>query len=154
MTRFSGLPAVLPALLLSLVACSSSEEPPTDEMTLLVTNDSCQLMNCSPIRVLAFPDKQPGTPGGNWSIDLGLVTTPSACLTLPPGAIFRVIGGPDTTTFSWTTGDAVSLGTIPASGSIVLAVPSTGSFVPDRAKGWKVSLPGGGEVTEAEACSP
>lgn len=154
MTRFSGLPAVFPALLLSLVACSSSEEPPTGDMTLLVTNDSCQLMNCSPIRVLAFPDNQPGTPGGNWSIDLGLVTTPSACLTLPPRAIFRVIGGPDTTIFSWTTGDGVSLGTIPASGSIVLSAPSTGSFVPDRAKGWKVSLPGGGQVTEAEACSP
>jgi len=61
-------------------------------VTLLVTNGTCQGGHCDSLRVLDFPSNQPLTPGGYWSLDLGLITASEACFTLPPTAAFHVIG--------------------------------------------------------------
>lgn len=42
----------------------------------------CGANGCTAFHVLAFPENQPATPGGFWSVDLGEVTTVSACLTI------------------------------------------------------------------------
>ena len=51
-------------------ACSVFDEAPRP-VSLLVTNATCNPGPCTAIRVLAFPDDQPRTPGGLWSLDLG-----------------------------------------------------------------------------------
>ena len=145
-------------LLLTALACSSSVEPRSN-VRLLVTNGTCGSSSCSPLQVLAFPSNQPRTPGGLWSIDLGLITAPSACLTLPSSATFRVIGVSndgtkgDTTTFAWTTAVPLSLGAQPPSASRIFAAPTTSSFVPATAPGWSATLPGP-SVSPTQACTP
>lgn len=138
-------------LLLAAVACSSSVQPRAG-VTLLVTNATCDAGSCSPLQILGFPSNQPATPGGMWSLDLGLVTTPSACLKLPVSATFRVIGPGTTTTYTWTTGNGLSLGAQPPSASRIQAGPSTGAFVPARAAGWTITFPGGTAVSASQAC--
>ena len=148
--------AFLPALLL-VIACSGAVEP--RGLTLLVTNGTCQAASCTPLHVLGFPSNQPLTPAGYWSIDLGLITTPSACLTFPPSATFRIIGvsndgTADTTTFTWTPGSALSLGVQDSSTPRFWAAPSTSAFVPANGSGWSVSLPGGSRVSPSQTCTP
>lgn len=147
--------ALAGTLLLALLGCSSPTEPIVG-ITLLVTNGTCRLGLCDTVRVLGFPTNQPLTPGGYWSLDLGFVAGPSTCLTLPPSAEFRVIdvSAADTTTFTWTTADSVSLGSQPAGAPLLFAMPSTTAFVPERAAGWRVSLPGGHGVVPASSCTP
>lgn len=146
-------------LFLTATACTSATEPRSG-MTLLVTNVACQTDQCAPVMVLGFPDNQPHTPGGLWSLELGLVTTASACLELPATATFRVIGWSadgtraDTTLFPWTSARGLSLGTRLPSESGFRASPSTLEFAPAKSSGWSVSLPGTGAVSPAPACNP
>jgi len=142
-------------LLLAFLACSTPTEPAAG-ITLLVTNGTCRFDVCDTVRVLGFPAGQPLTPGGYWSLDLGLVAGPSACLTLPPSAEFHVIdaSNADTTTVTWTTSDSLSLGSQPAGAPLLFATPSMTGFVPERAEGWRVTLPGGPGVVPASACMP
>ena len=104
----------IPPLMLAALSCSSSLEP-TSNVTLLVTNGSCDPGPCSAERVLAFPSNQPNTPGGDWSLDLGTMTGPQLCVTIPISSTFRVIGPGETTTFVWNTAKPVSLGVWPPS---------------------------------------
>jgi hypothetical protein len=142
---------------LASLACSSNLGPKSG-ITLLVTNSTCLTGQCDSVEVLAFPAEQPRTPGGYWSLDLGLLTNRSKCFTLPPSATFRVIavsssGGPnDTTTFTWTTADPVSLGAQAPSGPRLQATPSTSGFVPDESAGWSVTLPSGTRPSNSSAC--
>jgi len=147
--------ALAGTLLLALLACSSPTEP-VSGITMLVTNSTCRLGMCDTVRVLGFPTNQPLTPGGYWSLDLGLVAGPSVCLTLPPSAEFHVVdvSTADTTTFTWTTADSLSLGSQPPGAPLLFAMPSTTAFVPERAAGWSVTLPGGPGVVPASACTP
>jgi hypothetical protein len=146
-------------LLLGALACSSPAGPRAG-IALLVVNGTCQMGRCEPVHVLGFPGNQPHTPGGFWSLDLGLVIASSACLTLPPSATFNVIGvsddgtRADTTTYTWTTADPLSLGAQPARSSRLLAAPTTTAFVPASAAGWGITLPGGSEASPAQACTP
>jgi hypothetical protein len=90
-------------------------------------------------------------------LDLGVITTPSACVTLPRTAAFYVIEVPgnDTTTFTWTTAKPVSLGAQAASlGTVVLTLTATDTFVPMSASGWSVDLPGGTKAVPAAPCTP
>jgi hypothetical protein len=145
-------------LLLAALACSSTVAPRAG-VTLRITNGTCLGASCTPLQVLGFPSNQPLTPGGFWSIDLGLLTGPSACLAFPPSATFRVIGvsndgtQADTTTYTWTTATPLSLGAQSPSASRIMAAPSTSAFVPARASGWSVTLPGGSRVSTTEACT-
>jgi hypothetical protein len=149
----------VPLLLLATLACSSSLEPRSG-VTLLVTNGTCQAGQCTPLAILGFPSNQPITPGGLWSIDLGLLTVPAACLTFPRSAIFRVIGvsndgtKADTTTYTWTTALPLSLGALEPPASRLWASPSTAAFVPASAPSWIVNLPAGSHVSPRQACSP
>lgn len=149
----------LSLIVVATLACSSSVEPRTG-VTLLVTNGSCRLGPCAPLEVFAFPSNQPNTPGGLWSLDLGVITTAQACLTLPSKAEFRVIGvrdggGADTSTFTWTNAKALSLGGQPPSASRFSATPSTATFVPADAAGWEVTVPGSGShPSQSSACTP
>jgi hypothetical protein len=143
--------------LLVAMSCSTGLEPRAG-VTLLVTNATCQAGQCESVRVLGFPANQPSTPGGFWSLDLGVVAGSEACLTLPPSAVFRVIGQhtdgtADTTSFTWTTAKSISLGALPPSGSRIQAGPSTPGFVPARASGWRTTLPGEAQPTQTTACS-
>jgi hypothetical protein len=138
-------------------ACSSAVEPRSD-ITLLVTNATCLNGRCDSLKVLGFPGNQPRTPGGFWSINLGLVTTPQACFTFPSSATFRVIGvntdgTRDTTTFIWTSADELSLGVQPPAASPIQASPSTTVFVPAIAAGWSITFPAGSPLTTSSACT-
>lgn len=147
------------AVLLTLagLACSSVADPKAD-ITLFVTNDSCLSGHCDSLEVLGFPSNQPLTPGGYWSIALGLLTTSEACLKLPPDATFRVIGvnddgTRDTTTFTWTSAVPLALGAIPPSGRRIMARPSTTAFVPAASPGWSITLPNGSQPSSGSACT-
>lgn len=150
--------ARLPLLVVAALSCSSTVAP-RSRVTLLVTNGTCALGSCTPLEILAFPSKQPLTPGGPWTLELGLLTAPSACLIFPPSATFRVIGvsndgtKADTTVVTWTTADALSLGTKPPGGPIFSAVPNTSPLVPASAAGWSVTLPTGSQALPAPACA-
>lgn len=147
----------LSLLLSSAIACSSSVEPPPSvSVTLLVTNATCNPGPCTPLRIRAFPNNQPHTPGGLWSLDLGLIITPSACLTIPPAATFRIIdaGSGATTTYTWASADSLSLGTLGPSESAIQATPSTGAFVPMSASGWSIALPSTSLPAPSGACTP
>lgn len=145
----------LSSILVAFLACSSTAEPHTG-VTLHVTNAPCLLGACSPVHVLAFPQKQPLTPGGLWSIDLGLLTAPGACLTFPPSATFRIweVGSTDTTKITWTPADSVELGALGPEESRFTALPSTSEFVPASASGWFVTLPGGTRASPGPRCAP
>jgi hypothetical protein len=140
------------------LACSSSVEPHSG-VTLLVTNATCSGGSCSPLEILGFPSNQPLTPGGLWSIDLGLLTGPAACVTFPASAKFLVIGvsndgtKADTTTYLWTTSLPLALGAQPPSASRILAAPSTRSFVPATAPGWRATLPSASQVSGSVICA-
>ena len=134
-------------------ACSVFDEAPRP-VSLLVTNATCNPGPCTAIRVLAFPDDQPRTPGGLWSLDLGTVTAASACLTIPAAAHFDVTGPEGTTTYRWTTNRPMSLGALPPSQGTIQAAPSTASFTPARADGWAVELPDASVASPARACGP
>lgn len=133
------LPVIAPA-------CSTTVAPRSG-VTLLVTNGTCSAGSCAPLEILGFPDNQPRTPGGLWSIDLGPLTGAAACVTFPASAKFLLICGADTTTFLWTTTLPLSLGTQPPSASRIYASPATSSFVPAAAPGWRATLPGAAQVS-------
>ncbi|HSQ32045.1 MAG TPA: hypothetical protein VLN49_19445 [Gemmatimonadaceae bacterium] len=136
------------------IACSSAVDVPPS-VTILVTNSTCSPGPCTSLRVLAFPDDQhqPHTPGGLWSLDLGIVSTASACLTIPAGAEFNVTGPNGTTTFLWSTANGLALGSLSPSDPVLQATPSTGRFVPSSAAGWSITLPGSSTPTPSGACT-
>lgn len=149
------LTRIFAPVLFAVVACtgSTSERGGTGTVTIRVTNTTCTSDNCAPLHILAFPDNQPLTPGGYWSLDLGIVSTRSACLTLPDHATFIVSGPSDKVTYTWTSADRVSLGAISTSESRIQAHPSTDSFVPTESSGWEIAMPNGGRVTAAGECA-
>jgi hypothetical protein len=141
-------------LALIVLGCSNTTSPPSG-ITLLVTNATCTADQCSPVQVLGFPENQPRTPGGMWSIDFGVVSGSSGCLTVPTSANFRVVDGSTgaATTYTWTTLDRISLGTLNGQ-SRIQAYPTTNTIVPGKARGWSVTLPAGVSVSPAQSCSP
>ena len=143
----------------ALVACAKDVVGPRSGVTLLVTNATCVAGACDSVRVLAFPSDQPNTPGGPWSVDLGVMTTPQKCFLLPPSAKFYVVAesgsaAPDTTTIVWTPFIPVSIGTQGRGGSSLFGAPSTGAFTPANAAGWAITLPTDSVVTQSAACTP
>lgn len=154
MRRFSSI-----VLALCTVACAKDVVGPRSGVTLLVTNGTCVAGHCDSLRVLAFPSNQPITPGGYWSLDLGLLTTSQTCFTLPPSANFYIISAPvrssaDTTTITWTSGMPLSLGVLSPSSSTIQATPATAAFVPANAAGWSITFPTGSRVTSSSTCTP
>jgi hypothetical protein len=140
--------------LLSLFACSSGIEPRFSSATLLVENTTCDSA-CAPIQILGFPTNQPNTPGGMWAIEIGVLTTRSGCFSLPPSATFRIISnGVTEKNFMWTLRDPLALGTPVPPATRLQAGPSTATFVPATAAGWKVSLPSGVGLSATEGCTP
>jgi hypothetical protein len=148
----------VPLLLFTALSCSSNVEPHSD-LTLLVTNETCVSGRCDSLVVLGFPSNQPATPGGFWSVELGLITTPQACFPLPASATFDVIGEhgdgtADTLTYTWTSTSSLALGAQPPSSSRIQASPSTTAFVPADAAGWRITFPTGSKATPSSACTP
>ena len=156
MTVYRGLTgSTLSVLCMVAIACSSSVSvEPSQSVTLQVTNQTCSPGPCTPLQILAFPSNQPNTPGGLWSLDLGMVTGASACLTIPASATFRVTGPGATTTYTWKSAIPLSLGTLPPTEPRLQARPSTGTFIPGNASGWSVTLPGASLPTPSGACTP
>ena len=147
MRSVGNTPAFL--ALLSLLACTSVTEPgPPPSVTLLVTNATCASGQCSSFRVRGFTDESPHVPGGPLSLELGTVSTESACLTLPPADTFWVNSTPSV----WTSRDPLSLGIQEPGQFWGHTGPSTVEFVPASSAGWSVTLPGGTAVTTADAC--
>jgi hypothetical protein len=142
-------------MLLVLAACTSSVEPLPDA-TLQVRNATCEPGPCQAIRVLAFPRNQPLTPGGLWSIDLGVVTGASACITLPHTAAFYVTdtGSGVVTVTTWELDDPIALAPWPPSGARFTASPTTPEFVAANASSWSVTLPGTAAPVAAQECVP
>ena len=113
---------VLALAAIAVSACARDVVEPRSGVTLLVTNASCVRGPCESMRVLAYPGVQPETPGGFWSLDLGVVATAQKCFVLPSSAHFYVISEPanasvDTTTFTWTTLAPLTLSAPPLSAS-------------------------------------
>jgi hypothetical protein len=150
--------------LLITLSCSPPAEPVASlsnppAATLLVTNGTCLAGRCDSLEILGFPSKQPNTPGGYWSLDLGRLAGPQACYAIPASATFRIIGvNPDSTrdtvTITWTTLSAMSLGALPPSSSRIQATPSTSAFVPADARAWQITLPGGSTPVPGAPCTP
>ena len=152
------------ALVALVTGCSSPVGPSghatyTSGVPLLVINGNCVAGQCTPLRVLAFPgqDRQPGTPGGLWSLDLGVVSQPQTCLFIPPSAIFRIIGQngngtADTLAIRWTSENPLSLAAVPLSANLSTAQPSTGDFTPATESTWHVTLPGPAVVEGGAGC--
>ena len=142
--------STLPVLLL-VFACTSPTGPGPSG-TLLVTNATCNLGQCSSFQVRGFWTHQPVyTPGGRWSMYLGTVSTEYACLTLPGVDSFRVGSPTEMTTYYWTSRDSLSLGILEPGELFWKATPS--EFVPANSAGWSITLPGGTAVTPANVCS-
>ncbi len=136
-----------------MFACTSPAEPePPPSATLLVTNATCDPGPCSSFQVLGFPSIQFYGPGGYWSLDLGTVSTGSACLTLPSADSFQVGSPTEMTTYNWTSRDSLALGTMEPGSLATHATPSTAEFVPANSAGWSITLPGGTAVTPADVC--
>jgi len=139
------------------LACKSIAPAADPPSTLFVTNANCANGQCDPFEVLAFPSNQPHTPGGFWSLNLGRITTPQACFTLPSSARFLIVAvnpdsSRDTTTITWTSAMPVSLGALPPSGNEIQANPSTSAFVPSSSPGWSITLPSGSAASAGPAC--
>ena len=140
--------STLPALLV-VFACTSATEPePPPSVTLLVTNATCDSGQCSSFQARGFPSNQPALPGGPLSLDLGTVSTESACLTLPSADTFWIQAKPSI----WTSHDSLSLGILEPGQFPGHASPSTSEFVPANSAGWSVTLPDGTAVTPADVC--
>jgi hypothetical protein len=142
------------ALLLPVLATCSSPVAPPRSVPLLITNTTCTPGPCQAIRILAFPQNQPRTPGGWWSLDMGVITTATACVRIPPSAHFtiREAGTDRSVDIPWTSGDSLALGPWAPTGARFQATPSTEWFVPQSAPGWRVALPGSAPPRPAPAC--
>ena len=141
-------------LLAVLGACSSNTQP-TTQTTLRVLNNTCAAGTCATVYVVAFPDKQPRTPGGPWRLNLGTVDGVSACLEIPPAASFTVTeepGGGQVVT-RWSIEDSLQLGltTTPPN---LMSSPTTSSFRPASSPGWTIDYPSSTRVDAAPACQP
>ena len=148
-----GSVAACATLLIVVIGCGDPLSPAAP-VKLLVSNNSCTSGTCASFEVLAFPENQPVTPAGYWSLDLGTITSERACLTIPASAKFTIVDGGTgaRTVFTWTTSKGVSLGLIPMNGSRIMASPSTPNFVAARAFGWRVALPGSSMPAPAAPC--
>lgn len=152
------------ALTVMALGCSSADEPTpyvgySTGVPILVTNGSCVGGSCAPLRILAFPSVTTSTPGGLWSLDLGVITTQQACLYIPAAAHFYVIGqemngSADTTVITWTSAVPVALSAQPPSMTRFTSSPTTAEFIPDQAAGWRTTLPAGTHVDQGSACTP
>lgn len=145
--------ATCAALLMLLAGCSDGTGPVAPSK-LLVTNTTCGAGPCATFEVLAFPENQPATPGGMWSLDLGAVTGPSACLTIPASAEFTITdaGSGAKRVVRWTTAQRASIGFITSSQFRLQASPSTDTFVPAHAAAWSVALPGNAAPVPGREC--
>jgi hypothetical protein len=147
------------ALLLAVAAAWSPLAGQSDSVRLLVTNSTCTPGPCQTVKVLAFPQNFPRTPGGRWRIELGTLSTASACFAIPPESKFLMVeqhpnGVEDTSFVRWTSRDSLALGTLAPDENWAAVGPSTGYFVPQRRRGWRVALPGVVEPEPARPCRP
>ena len=157
MTRIHRFPLLLSVpLLLTLAACSSPQDAnPAGGVTVLVVNQGCRY-HCPAMRVLAYPTGGVLTPGFDWSVELGIMTSSTACFTLPESLTQTVVevgtNYADTFTFTWTQSKPISLGSVSDAMPDWHAVATTDEFVPAAAKGWKTFLPGTSRVESAPVC--
>src|SRR6476619_6750508 len=147
------------ALLLAVAAAWSPLAGQSYSVRLLATKSTCTPGPCQTVEVLAFPQNFPRTPGGRWRIELGTLSTASACFAIPPEAKFLLVeqhtnGVNDTSFVRWTSRDSLALGTLAPSENWVDGGPSTGYFVPQRRRGWRVELPGMSSPDPARLCTP
>jgi hypothetical protein len=128
-------------------------------VSLLVVNSTCVDGPCDSLRVIGFPSGGPSATV-NWMVELGTVTGPSGCLTIPPMATYGNIvssndGQADTIVYQWTPARAMWLGAVtPSSPPPPFWSPSTQAFVPARALGWSAALPDSAGVQPAIPCTP
>jgi hypothetical protein len=137
-----------------VVFCLARESP--RGVPLLVTNTTCTPGPCQAIRIIAFPQNQPRTPGGFWSMNLGTVTGDSACFEIPPGTTFSITdasSGRTAVVRRWTTRDSLALGALVTSEPRFKEEPTTKWFVPQRARAWRIALPGDARPKPARACA-
>lgn len=163
MSRFVGLrhpSSWCSAALVSLAATLSCSSPlgPRTPVTILVTNATCVSGQCSAVHVYALPNVHVNTPAGPWRLDLGTTSAAQVCFRLPATATFRIVGEhedqtADTTTFLWTNAHALTLSAA-LGGTPEDVVSATATFVPARAAGWSVTLPGNAAPVPAAACTP
>ena len=140
-------------LLASVAACRSTTAPPSP-VSLFVQNGSCTSTGCDTVYVAAVPNTQPGTPGGIWVFNLGMVTGPSACLSIPGARTFRIIAQPSghETRIEWTTADTLYLGLTRIPMSRMDGIPNNPGFSPAAATGWSITFPTDSVPTPTASC--
>ncbi len=154
----SPVPRSIALLVIALSALSCSHTTaPQNPVTLRVSNASCGSGGCVAVHAVGFPSDAPQTPGGMWYLDLGTDSAATFCLSILRSGTFQVTavdqgGTSRTTTYNWSDGDSLSLGTLAVGESPLTATPSTPAFVPRSSAGWGVSLPGTSAVTPAAPC--
>ena len=144
-------------LVMAMAACASPIiDSVPEHVVLAVRNTTCDPGPCQAIRVLGFPQQQPRTPGGAWSLDLGVVSTATACLIIPASAQFTVTEASTgaVAVTDWTAYDSLTLASWSPTEPRFTAGPTTSAFVPGRANAWDVSLPGTTAPVPAAPCAP
>ena len=143
-------------LLVTLAACSPKAYAPT----VLVTNETCNAGQCRSLQILAFDassqyQSAPPFPGvSGWGFPLGDVTSASACLTFPHSTPLTLNGQ---TLATLTVADPFTL--IARDTLTLIEAPRTGTFVPQDAQGWSVTLDTapvgpGTPIAMDKACTP
>jgi hypothetical protein len=122
-------------------------------VTFLVTNATCSMGACAPLLVFAYPSirMEPAVP---YFVVLGIVTTSSACLTIPDSGVFTLISSGDTTIVPWTVADNFSVAAHDTlTQGLLFPVQPTPEFVPQSQPGWSLTVPGGTAAVPAKACT-
>lgn len=125
-----------------------SPPEPAPSATLLVTNGTCSSGQCSSFQLMGLPRNLPPVPAGPRSLNLGIVSTESVCLTLPAADTFWV----GETQSVWTSNNLLAFGILDPGEFWGYASPSTSVFLPASSPGWRVTLPGDTIVTPADPC--
>ena len=143
-------------LFLPVLATYATPLRPPRPVPLFVTNTTCTPGPCRPIRILGFPLHKVHVPNGGWKIDLGTVTTATACLTIPATTVFRVTEQPSgrSGTTLWTSRDSFALASRPPGVEVFSAFAMTQDFVPENARAWRVALPGDSTDTAVARVRP
>jgi hypothetical protein len=138
-----------------VLACSSTPaEPRFAHVTIRVENTACDAVACAPLSIVGLPKYQPALPDGPLSLLLGTMRSRVACFRFPLSVTFTFQDQQGIVEHVfWNYGDSVAIGIYPESLGYSQAKRITGLFVPNRAPGWRVTVPAGADLAADSACS-
>jgi len=158
--KFTGVPKTLPisiGLSLFILACSPApSEPLFTHVSIRIENMACDATACAPLSIVGLPKYQPVLPDGPypWFILLGTIRSRTACFSFPFSETFTFQDQQGVVEhLLWYLGDSVAIGIFPESTGYSHTTRITGLFVPNRARGWHVTVPGGTDLAMDSTCA-